>query len=311
VTVVKQKLYTLENQAKARLYYLLRSNLSQSQRTAMKKMLADSRKRFRKLHLLRYGHFTAKELVDELRRRINFDFDILMVHSAYDRLLPMYSGTPKQLISELIGFCGEKRTLAMPAFFLGGRRYNALEYYKSNAFDVRGTISEMGLLTEVFRRTPEVKRSLHPTHSICAIGPLADELTATHHLGKTRTGRATPFELMAQKRTVILGLGVEYYRCLTQTHSAEDLLGDEFPIEFSKETITVRLIDSEKAEMPYQLTVLRSSKTLDNMLVRSLLSPEELVEWSFRGVAMFFTLAHRVTECLVDAARRGVTVFRG
>ena len=308
---MRQTLYRLENQAKARLYYILRSTLSQNKRTAIKKVLGNSRKRFRKLQLLRHGSFTAADLVNDLRRRINPDFEILMVHSAYDRLLPMYSGSPKDLVAELLAFCGEKRTLAMPAFFLGGRHYDAVGYYKLNAFDVRSTISEMGLVTEVFRRTPGVKRSLHPTHSICALGPLADELTATHHVAKTRTGKATPFELMSQKRTVIVGLGVEYYRCLTQTHSAEDLLGDDFPVKFRKETIPVRLINAEKTEVPYELTILRSSKTLDNTLLRSLLSPEELVEWSFRGAAMFGTSAQRVTERLVDAARKGVTVFRG
>jgi aminoglycoside 3-N-acetyltransferase len=297
------------SQARSKLYYLVRCLLSQQRRTALKNSLAKFRKRLRWAYLLVYGSFTAKELVDEIRKAVKDDFEILMVHSAWDRLLPMYVGTPQELIDELVAFCGEGRTLAMPAFFLGGRSYGSKEYYRSHVFDARRTVSEMGLLTEVFRRTPGVKRSLHPTHSICALGPLADELTATHHLGSTRTGTLTPFETMTRRRTAILGLGVEYYRSLAHTHTAEDSLGGAFPIAFEKETLPVTLIDQQGKTLPYDLTFLRTSRTLDNTLLRTLLGPEELVEWSFHGAALFLTYAHRVTQSLVDAAHNGVTVY--
>ena len=221
----------------------------------------------------------------------------------------MYSGTPEELINELIAFCGSKRTLAMPTFFLGGRTYDSIGYYRTRPFDVRRTPSEMGLLTEVFRRRPGVKRSLHPTHSICALGPRTDELIGTHHLASTRTGERTPFAAMTHRNTAIVGLGVEYYRCLTHTHTAEDLMGEEFPIEFTRVTLPVSMINYDGGEVPFELTVLRCATPLDNTLLRSLLSADELVEWKFHGVALFVTNAQRVTEALIDAARKGLTVF--
>ena len=42
--------------------------------------------------------------------------------------------------------------------------------------------SYTGILTEFARRQRKAIRSLHPTKSVCAIGPAATELTATHHL---------------------------------------------------------------------------------------------------------------------------------
>ncbi len=119
----------------------------------------------------------------------------------------------------------------MPAFVLGGKSGNPIEFYKTHDFDAKRTPSEMGLLTELFRRMPGSRRSLHPTHSITAFGPLAEQLTANHHHALTASGRGTPFELMAQRKTAIVGLGVEYYRCLTQVHTAEDLVGEKFPCE--------------------------------------------------------------------------------
>ena len=102
---------------------------------------------------------------------VNGNFEILMVHSVYDRLMPMYSGRYQDVIQELINLCGKDRTLVMPAFVLGGKSGNPIEFYKTHDFDAKRTPSEMGLLTELFRRMPGSRRSLHPTHSITAFGP--------------------------------------------------------------------------------------------------------------------------------------------
>jgi aminoglycoside N3'-acetyltransferase len=256
-----------------------------------------------------HGTYTAKELVGALSARFPDDFEILMVHSSYDHLLPMCSSSPLDVVKELIAYCGRKRTLVMPAFFLGGRLRDKKGYYSRHVFDVRRTVSEMGLLTEVFRRMPEVKRSLHPTHSICALGPLADELTAKHHLAPTRTGKGTPFEFITRRRSLIAGLGVEYFRVLAQTHTAEDMLGDRFPVEFTRETFPVTLVDGEGTKVPYELTVLGTSRTLDNTILRSLLAEDELREWKFRGTPLFFTFADKVTDALLKAAQKGITVY--
>jgi aminoglycoside N3'-acetyltransferase len=294
---------------KVQLYYALRRSLTQSQRDALKRKIAVSRKHFSQAYQLIYGQYTAKDVVQELQRRVP-DFDILMLHSSYDRLLPMYRGTPQELVAELLAFCGKDRTLVMPAFVLGGRRYDKKKCFGSRPFDVRRTPSEMGFLTEVFRRTSGVLRSLHPTHSICAIGPLARDLTATHHLSPTRTGCGTPFATMAEKRTAIVGLGVEYFRCLTQTHTAEDILGDAFPVDFEKMRLPVELIDSGGNRLYYDLTIPQTRRQLDNTLLRSLLPRDALTEWRFHGTAMFATNAGMITECLIEAAKNGITVYK-
>jgi aminoglycoside N3'-acetyltransferase len=197
----------------------------------------------------------------------------------------------------------------MPTFILGGRDYDPITYYKTQVFDVQRSVSEMGLLTEVFRRKPGARRSLHPTHSVAALGPLSEELVATHHLGTTRAGRLTPFEVMAKRQTVIIGIGVEYYRCLTQAKGVEDLLGDDFPIRCTRQTQSVRIIDSKRQEVTYQLTVRRFDQPVKATVLRSLLSPEELIEWNSHGMPLWITFADRVTQCLLQAAQKGITLY--
>src|SRR5205809_562807 len=95
---------------KAELYFTIRRLFSQQQRSALKRWLVTSRKRLGPVYLMLYGRYSARELVEQLKARVPEDFDILMVHSSYDRLLPMYTGTPNDLVDELIAFCGKDRT---------------------------------------------------------------------------------------------------------------------------------------------------------------------------------------------------------
>ena len=299
------------NAVKVRLFTTSQRVLSQGRRNEIKRWLASRRKEWARLYVLMYGTYTAKQLIAEFRQRIKDDFEILMVHSAYDRLLPMYSGKYHDIIQELLELCGKNRTLVMPAFVLGGKCGNPIEFYRTHSFDAKRTPSEMGLLTECFRRSPGALRSLHPTHSISAVGPLATELTAGHHLAATPSGRGTPFEIMARKKTLIIGLGVEYYRCLTQVHTAEDLAGNDFPVKFEKERSPVTVVDANGNKREYELTVLKSGASMNFGVVRTLLTGDELQEWRFKGSQLFLTSAETVTNRLLAAAKKGITVYGG
>jgi aminoglycoside N3'-acetyltransferase len=257
-----------------------------------------------------HGRFSTEELVAELTRRLPAEFEILMVHSSFDAFLPMYKGSAKELVGALIDFCGPHRTLVMPSFVMGGRTYDTAAYFRTRPFDVRTTPSEMGLVAEIFRRTPQVLRSLHPTCSVCALGPLAKETTAGHHMSRTGMSPDSPYGVMTRRRTAILGLGVEYYRCLTHAHTAGHQMGDAFPIKFSNLSTYVTLVDYDGSRYEYMLGLPDRTKKLDLRVIWSVLSKDELVEWRFHGVSMFVVpKAGILTERLIEAARRGVTIY--
>jgi aminoglycoside 3-N-acetyltransferase len=299
------------NQVRAGVRALLRGTLSQERRTKLKRLQGLARKRLGPVLSLVNGSFTTQELLSELAGRLPQDFEILMVHSSFDGFLPMYKGTAKELVSALIGLCGSQRTLVMPAFVMGGRNYDTCEYFKSRRFDVRNTPSEVGLVTEVFRRTAKVSRSLHPTCSLCALGPLAKEVTAGHHVSRTGMSPDGPFGVMTRRRTAILGLGVEYYRCLTHAHTAGDEMGDTFPVKFFNSSWTkVTLVDYDGSPYEYRLGLPDRTKKLDLTVLWSVLAKDELVEWRFHGVPIFLVpQAGVLTKRLVAAARRGITIY--
>lgn len=257
-----------------------------------------------------YGTFDAAALRSHLEQRIGRDFEILMVHSSVNHLQPMYTATPLDLVRMLIDFCGPDRTLAMPAFTfdnpaLDGAR-DASE--RQPRFDVRKTPSQMGLLTELFRRSKGVVQSRHPVYRIAALGPLADALTRGHERASSPAGRGTPFDFMARHDTLILGIGKQY-EVLTQVHHAEDVLGDDFPVPGTRgEPFRMTLIDGTE-EIPFEVTA-RSLTWRRNMWkLRSIMDREALQEWKFHHVPMFATRAADVTAALIDAAKRGVTLY--
>ena len=198
----------------------------------------------------------------------------------------------------------------MPAFFFGGASNDPVAHYREQPrFDARRQVSEMGVLSEAFRRRPGVRRSLHPTHSICAVGPLAGELVEGHHLAPTTFGPGTPFAVMAARHTVILGIGTEYFRNLTQVRAVEDLLGDRFPLRVSPTTLPVQLEDVNGTVHRYELPIQDRALRRQPIRLGHLLGPDELAQWTFHGVPLFATTAAGVTEALIAAALRGETIY--
>ena len=102
--------------------------------------------------------------------------------------------------------------------------------------DLRRTPSRMGLVSEVFRRSPGVVRSIHPTHPVAAWGDRAETLIAGHLQASTPCGAGSPYHRLLEfdGRIVMLGADVT---SLTFFHTAEALLADGWPVSpFTQET---------------------------------------------------------------------------
>lgn len=87
--------------------------------------------------------------------------DTVLVHSSAEAMAQtgLSAAQTIRLLEEAILPGG---LLLMPSFPFGNDFYGYLRTLQG--FDVRRTPSRMGMITEVFRRMPNVWRSLHPTH---------------------------------------------------------------------------------------------------------------------------------------------------
>jgi aminoglycoside 3-N-acetyltransferase len=293
-------------------FYLLRRATSISMRQYLKSRLWRLRLKCAPLIQAWNGTFSTAELELEIRRHLPDDFDILMVHCSYNSLTPMYRDNPGKLLKTFLRITGPDRTLAMPAFFFGAPEKYYLDYYRANPlFNVRRTMSQMGIVSELFRHLSVVLRSLHPTHSVCALGPLAEELTCSHHLSSAECGPLSPFGVMARYKTVILGVGTEYYRSLTQVHAIEDHMGPDFPIPREREEpIRVTLIDGAGRHIPYVMSPPLSRKfVLRIERLAGFLRPGVLTAWKYKGVRLYCVEASEINRALGAAAASGKTLY--
>jgi len=88
-------------------------------------------------------------------------------------------------------------------------------------FDVRRTPSNVGVVPEHFRTRHGTRRSLHPTHSVCGSGALADQMLGEHVLDSTPCGPHSPFRRVCEAggQIVFLGCGL---RPNTSMHGVEE-----------------------------------------------------------------------------------------
>lgn len=258
---------------------------------------------------LMHGSFDAQALRADFEQRLPRDFEILMVHSSVNAMKPMYSGNALDLVHMLLEYCGPSRTLVMPAFYFGENGEGANAAFRRNPrFDLTRTPSQMGLLTELFRRSPGVVQSRHPVYRVAAKGPLARELIDGHDRADTPAGKGTPFEFMARRKTLVIGVG-KSVDALTQAHHTEHLMGDEFPVPSRVNPPLAMTLVERGQETPYELRSRSVDGRFEILRIRSLMSPQALKEWTFHGAPFFAATAADVTAELVAAAKRGQTLY--
>jgi len=267
------------------------------------------RKKSGPLLCLLHGTFTTSDIINEIDKRLDRDWQILMVHSSINGLLPMYKGNALELLKALIEYCGPNRTLVMPAFNFGEAREGAREILKKcPRFDVRRTPSQMGLLTELFRRSKGVRQSRHPAYRVAALGPEAEALTSCHELAPGGMGKGTPFDYMARHNAHIIGIG-KSFQVMTQVHQVESLLGSEWPVPHTLlPNVPVTIVDRE-GEFEMEIGGTQQLWTFNIWKLREILSDKLLKEWRFHNCQMFAARANEVTDALVEAARRGFTLY--
>ncbi len=99
--------------------------------------------------------------------------------------------------------------------------------------DVLYTPSCVGKLTEMFRKRPNVHRSLHPTHSLSVLGEGAEEFIKGEENINTPCGKNGAYYKLWERNAQILLIGVNFTRN-TFIHGIEEWDGAEGSISENK-----------------------------------------------------------------------------
>jgi aminoglycoside 3-N-acetyltransferase len=175
----------------------------------------------------------------------------LIVHSAMSRL-GFVEGGAEAVINAIRTGVGPEATILMPCYPM---KLGMLDTMKDpTPFEIAKEESTMGKITRIFRVMPGTLRSAHPTHSVAANGPRAQDYTAYHHLSRSPCGPRSPFQILSQNDGYILCIGSGVGK-VTNHHNIEDLV-DNFPLDvYLPEPFIKRVIFPDGSELDVEVLV--------------------------------------------------------
>ena len=173
------------------------------------------------------NHVTREEITAALKEIGVQCGDTVMFHSSLSSMGWVVGGADT-VIEGFLAAVGTSGTVAVPTLC---RMPDGERHLTFARWNIATSPSCVGHITEVLRHRPDAVRSDHGTHSVSAIGPRAQELTADHGMSGFRLGpwgpRAFAWESPWQKfydwNVAYCFLGVNFH-FNTMVHLVESLL---------------------------------------------------------------------------------------
>lgn len=200
-----------------------------------------SMKSLAKRELRRYQHWRNKAVLKTNSRHVGKEELILalralgvvpgktvMLHSSLKSIGYVPGGAP-DVIKALCEAISPGGTLVVPTYYQPGGSILATCRMDGYYFDPVRHGTGLGALPEAFLRVPGIERSIHPTHSVSAVGPNAKYVTEAHHTAPSIFGVGSPWQRCLELDALVLGLGVSMGP-VTFYHLLEDSVGDNFPL---------------------------------------------------------------------------------
>jgi aminoglycoside 3-N-acetyltransferase len=253
--------------------------------------------------------FSKKELAEMLRRIGVEQGETLLVHSSLDQF-SAFQGKPMDIILALQEAVGPTGTLLMPTLPFRG---SAVEYVRQlRVFDARRTPSQMGMLTELFRRISGVIRSTHPTHAVAAWGMRASEMVDAHHAATTPCGLQTPYGRLLDHQGKILFLGTDI-SVMTFFHTVEEILEPKMPFSpFTKEVFVLESRDAQNQSVTTHTRLFDPHYSRRRNLSRLILALKQRSWWreaKLGGMRAILLRADQVLEVSTALAERGIFCY--
>ena len=235
--------------------------------------------------------------------------DVVYVHSGMDGLnlaFPFYRIL--FLIQEVIGPGG---TVLFPTY--PNHRISSYEHLlQEKVFDVRRTPSYTGILTEFARRQRNAVRSLHPTKSVCAIGPVARDITATHHLSPYPYDTGSPYYKLIEGGGKIIGLGATT-NYISFGYCVDDALKEKFPVRVYHDQVFDAACINHQGERVIVRTYAHDMSTVVHpdmpRFMKTYVSEEACRDLSVRGMKFFRANAPKLFAEMMELAERDIIAY--
>jgi aminoglycoside 3-N-acetyltransferase len=236
---------------------------------------------------------TQEDLVEGFRTAGIDGGDVVFVHASISKIGHIDGGMDA-VIDALLDLLGAGGTLAMPGFTF------QLFDVQAPVFDVRNTPCWASKLYERFRTRMPVCRSHHVTHSLCAVGARARELTAAH--SASPCGPESPFVKLAGWGAKILLIGASH-NASTTLHAVEEQ--ERVPYMRLQAVEGATIIDEDGRARPIETFVHNLSHHYDFNRLNETLTREGIQRESVIGRALVRCVdAGRMFAAAVREVRR-------
>jgi aminoglycoside 3-N-acetyltransferase len=236
--------------------------------------------------------------------------DVVMVHSSW---MPGngFLGKPLDMINGLKDVIGPDGLLSMVSMTY--QNESSKQFLSRGVpMNVRRSASKMGLLTEVFRRGGNVKRSLSPTHPILAWGDRAEEFLAGHERTVYSFGKDSPFGKLLAAHGKILCIDAPF-STITFTHFLEDRIRDTlvFPL-YDDQPVNGLVIDHDGNELTVPTYVLseQANRLRREERLLAVLDREGIIKrWKIGNTRMLLIDCQEMTACVDAMVKEGASFF--
>lgn len=254
------------------------------------------------------GSLSRTDLIAGFREMGIGSGDTVLLHSSLSRL-GLIQGGPTTVVSALLEIIGGNGTLVASTIHL---RKDAVAHFSENpVFDVQHTPSSMGAISEAVRNLPQAVRSLHPTHSVTAVGKSAAYLTVDHHRSDRPFGATSPYYRLGELGGKILLLGVPL-ASMTNFHVIEDIMGDRFPYPVYLPSLVEARVLHQGKEQSVQTRIhnpIMSAERKCNELENILLEKDVIKTGTVGAGKTTVVLAKELNEVLGELVKEEITIY--
>ncbi len=236
--------------------------------------------------------------------------DTLMVHSSW-LAHNGFRGKASDAVVSLKRVVGPSGLLVMPS--LPYHNMSTAEYLaKARPMNVRKTPSMMGMLSEAFRRSDGVRRSLSPTHPLVAWGADRDAFLEHHERTDEPFGRLSPFARLVDRNAWILGVDTPF-SSFTFTHYVEAATANALPFAFyDPEPLSAVTIgyEGERIDCAVKVISARANRARrEERLISELEAAGALVRQRVGNTRLILVRARSVLEAAERLVARGTHFF--
>lgn len=273
-------------------------------------MLAAIKPRLKALAAKTVWAYGPEDVIKKLRQCGVLPGTTLIVHSSWLQYNG-FRGKPADLVKAFKNAVGPEGLLvmtSMPYHNMSSAQWLA----KGKPMNVRRSPSMMGLVSEVFRRSEGVVRSLSATHPLLAWGAAAEEFVAGHQNTDRPFGPDSPFAKLLDKDAIILGFDAAF-SAFTFTHFVEDQITETLPIPlYEPEAVRGVVIDyegNEVIQMVYVISAKANQLRREERLVAHLEKTASLLKGRIGNTTLTWIRAKALLRGAIELAQVGDHFF--